>query len=117
MKIGIISGNYEGPVAKALEIVYKALTGGEIERFSQQEFQPAYVSEKSLDALLIEGRNDSDEGFAIAVRRNVPEGTKMCCFRIYRPAHSSELGNYHIGALDILDMDLKEKFTKWLGDS
>lgn len=116
MKLGIISDNYEGPVAKALEQVYKALTKSEIERISMTEFQPKYVSEKSLDALLIEGRNNSDEGFAMAVRKNVPEATRICYFRIYCPGPSQELQQQNIHVLDFLDMGLKEKFTKWLGE-
>jgi len=117
MKIGIISNNYEGPVAKALEQVYKALTGGEIERISMAEFQPQYVSQKSLDALLIEGRNNSDEGFAIAVRRNTPDTTKICYFRIYHTSSSQELQEHNIHVLNILDGDLREKFTNWMGGS
>lgn len=117
MKMGIISDHHEGPVAKALEQVYKALTGGEIERISMAGFQPQYVAEKSLDALLIEGRNSSDEGFAIAVRRNVPEVTKMGYFHIYTANPSQELRQQNIYVFGFLEGDIKEKFTKWLGGS
>ena len=115
MKLGIISDYNDGPIAQALQLIYKSF-GYEVERFPQNEFQPKYVSEKSLDALLIEGRSDSDEGFAIAVRRNVPEGTKMA-YLFYRPKPSQDLRTYNIEALDILDEQLKEKFTKWTGGS
>lgn len=114
MKLGIISDHNKGPIAQALQLIYQSL-GYEVERFPQNEFQPKYVIEKSLDALLIEGRSDSDEGFAIAVRRNVPEGTKMA-YLFYQPKPFQDLGTYKIEALDILDEKLKEKFTKWLGD-
>ncbi len=120
MKIGIISDHREGPVAKAIEQVYKVLTGSEIERLSMAEFQLKYVPEKSLDALIIEGRNVSDEGFAIAVRRNVPEATKVCYYRLYtfynKPGSPQELQQQNINVIDIFDAD-KEKLTKWLGGS
>jgi len=115
MKIGIISSKNEGPVALALEQVYKALWKGEAERFSMQEFQPGYVDENSLDALLIEGRNDSDKGYAIALRRNIPEEKKICYIRAYRPLSSQNLADYNITELDMLDGGLVAKFVEWLG--
>jgi len=77
MKIGIIK-NEDRAVYKALEQVYKAL-GYEVEIFSQNEFQPKYASERSLDAILVEENKDSDlsASFAIAVKRNVPEKTRL----------------------------------------
>ena len=112
MKVGIISDQKERQVPKDLELIYKAF-GYEVERFSQDEFQPKYVLERSLDALLIEGRSNSDEGFAIAVRRNVPETVKMY-YLFYQRIKPQDLQSYKIEALDILDENLKEKFTQWI---
>ena len=117
MKIGIIK-NEDRVVYKALEQVYKAL-GYEVEIFSQDEFQPTYVSEKSLDAILVEENQDSDisAGFAIAVRRNVPEKTIVGYF-FFNPLSQrrlNELEEYGVRNFNFLDLD-KEKFTKWLGD-
>lgn len=112
MKIGIISDYNKGPVAQALEVIYRSFAY-EVERFSRNEFQPKYVSERSLDALLIEGRSNYDECFANEVRRNVPEGIKMC-YLFYLTKPSQDLHGHNIEVLDVLDEDLKEKFTKWI---
>ncbi len=118
MKIGIIK-NEDRAVYKALEQVYKAL-GYEVEIFSQNEFQPKYVSEKSLDAILVEENRDSDRSasFAIAVRRNVPEKTIVGYF-YFNPLSQTrltELEEQGIRNFNFLDLD-KDKFAKWLGGS
>ena len=118
MKIGIIK-NEDRVVYKALEQVYKAL-GYEVEVFSQSEFQPKHVSEKSLDAILVEENRDSDRSasFAIAVRKNVPENTIVGYF-FFNPLSQNrlkELEEYGIKNFNFLDLD-QDKFTKWLGGS
>ena len=118
MKLGIIK-NEDRVVYKALEQVYKAL-GYEVEIFSQNDFQPKYVSEKSLDAILVEENGDSDRSasFAIAIRRNVPERTIVGYF-YFKPLSQQrlmELEEYGVKNFPFLDLD-KEKFTKWLGGS
>ena len=118
MKIGIIK-NEDRAVYKALEQVYKAL-GYEVEIFSQNEFQPTYVSEKSLDAILVEENRDSDRsaGFAIAVRKNVPEKTIVgyFFFNSLSQTRLKELEECGVRNFNFLDLD-KDKFTKWLGGS
>ncbi|MBI2146684.1 hypothetical protein HYU22_05065 [Candidatus Woesearchaeota archaeon] len=118
MKLGIIK-NEDRAVYQALEQVYKAL-GYEVEIFSQKEFQPKYVSERSLDAILVEENNDSDmsASFAIAVKRNVPEKTIVGYF-YFKPLSKerlTELEEHGVRNFAFLDLD-KEKFTKWLGGS
>jgi len=71
MKVGIVSREKEGPVGKAVELVAKTLTKYQFERFSQTEFQPKYIPEKSLDAVIFEGSSAQDEGFATAIKRHV----------------------------------------------
>ncbi len=112
MKIGIISNHTEGPVSGALETIYKSF-GYEITRFSQKTFLPKYVSEQSIDALLLEGRTASDEGFALAVRKHIPETAKML-YLFYTPKPISNLFEKNIAVLDVLDITGKEQFTKWL---
>lgn len=115
MKLGIIK-NEDRAVYKALEQVYKAL-GYEVEVFSQGEFQPKYVSERSLDAILVEENRDSDRSasYAIAVKRNVPENTIVGYF-FFNPLSQTrlaELEEHGIRNFNFLDLD-KDKFTKWL---
>ncbi len=118
MKIGIIK-NEDRAVYKALEQVYKAL-GYEVEIFSQSDFQPKYVSEMSLDAILVEENRDSDRSasFAIAVRRNVPQETIVGYFYFNSLSQTrlTELEEHGIKNFCFLDLD-KDKFTKWLGGS
>ncbi len=112
MKIGIISDHIKGPVSGALEIIYKSL-GYEVTRFPQKTFLPKYVSEQSIDALLLEGRTGSDEGFALAVRKHIPETAKML-YLFYTPKPVSNLSEKNITVLDVLSITGKEQFTKWL---
>ena len=118
MKLGIIK-NEDRAVYKALEQVYKAL-GYEVEIFSQQDFQPQYVSERSLDAILVEENSDSNmsAGFAMAVRRSVPEKTIVGYF-FFNPLSQTrlkELEKCGVRNFNFMDLDRK-KFTKWLGES
>ena len=115
MKLGIIK-NKDRAVYKALEQVYKAL-GYEVEIFSQDDFQPTYASERSLDAILVEENQDSDmsAGFAIAVRRSVPEKTIVgyFFFNSLSQRRLGELEESGVRSFNFLDLD-KDKFEKWL---
>ena len=101
MKIGIISAN-KGVLAETIGLILQK--SYETEIFSQDEFKPSMVSEKSLDGLLFEGLEQSSEGFAIAVRRNIPETIKVCYFYCRKPRE--DLTQYKITAVDMLEPDL-----------
>jgi len=71
MKVGIVSPKNGEVVGRAIEQVASIMTSYKFELFTQDTFQPKYVSEKSLDAVIFEGSNVSDESFAVAVKRHV----------------------------------------------
>jgi len=71
MKIGIITQNVNSPMAKVLELIATTKSGLVAEAFTFEQFQPSYVSERNLDALLIQGQNETDAGYALAVKRHM----------------------------------------------
>lgn len=71
MKLGIITQNVNSPMAKVLEIIATTKSGLETELFTFETFQPSYVSERNLDVLLIQGQNETDAGYALAVKRHM----------------------------------------------
>lgn len=109
MKIGIVS---QGPVARVLDAVLQA-SGYEVETFSQKEFQPNYVAKKGIEALLINGTGPADEGFALAVRKNVPEETRLC-YLYYGPKPTYDLQGQKIEVVDILNRKIWVILTDWI---
>lgn len=71
MKLGIITNNIDSPMAKVLEIIAMTKSGLEAESFTFETFQPSYVAEKGLDALLIQGQNEIDAGYTLAVKKHM----------------------------------------------
>ncbi|MBS3112394.1 hypothetical protein J4459_03965 [Candidatus Woesearchaeota archaeon] len=117
MKLGIIK-NEDRAIYKVLELIYKAFDY-EVEIFSQDDFQPSYASERSLDAILVEENRDSEMGasFAIAVRRSVPEKTIVGYF-FFNPLSQTrlkELEECGVRNFNFMDLD-KQKFTRWMED-
>lgn len=104
MKIAIIS---EGPVALALDLLLQRCDY-ETQKFQQKEFQPTYIQERSLDAVLIYGQTVADEGYAIAVRKNVPAETEVYFLHLQRELEF-DLAAEGVQTWDILDTQLLEK--------
>ena len=70
MKIGIITQNLESPIAKVLGIITEAKSSLEKEYFNADNFEPSYIPQHTLDALLIHGQSETDAGLAKAIRKH-----------------------------------------------
>lgn len=108
MKIGIIGSHR---YSQALGLLFQA-DGHNVEEFSKEDFNPEYVKERSLDALLMYGSNQSDEDFVVSTRQSVPEPTKIAyIYSSHQPVR--DLNAQKIDAISIL-VDFPEQMKQWL---
>lgn len=108
MKVGIVTPKNGEIVGRAIEQVASMMTSYQFERFTQDSFQPKYVAEKSLDAVIFEGNSAQDESFALAVRRHssVPI-FYLAQSKVHAPLDGIEV--YHI-----VDQDQQKGFIPML---
>ena len=71
LKIGFVSEQIEKPVMSALAQVATTLFGYKVDEIRYQDFKPQHVQERGIDALVLEGRNESDEKYALEIRKQV----------------------------------------------
>ncbi len=110
-KIGIIGESEQGPITKVLEVILKlAYQPEEVMAFEQRTFQPAMVQENSLDLLLIDGRGETDEAYALALRKHTPPETRIIYFSFEKMKY--DLQQEGIEAYDLLEENAAKEFMQ-----
>lgn len=103
MKLGIITNNIDSPMAKVLEIIAMTKSGLEAESFTFETFQPSYVSDRNLDALLIQGQSETDAGYALAVKRHMDKPLLYLTIDFSRDNYTPNLLERGIEVYHVLD--------------